>query len=160
MAKQSGRIKRKGVRASRAAPCGAPARPATTLAGASITVAKAIEIANRARLDRPEKVDWQGRPAKRRRVGDVLRWGANNRAVDQIVSDLRAAASPSTFIAGYHYLTPQPAVPADVNVDGPPRWVTLATKDEAPAPSPAGAEPSSAEPPLNPPPHRPWWRFW
>jgi len=50
-----------------------------------------ITIAERARLDRPEKIDWRGRPAKRRRVGDVIRWKMNNKTIDQIKSDILAA---------------------------------------------------------------------
>lgn len=40
--------------------------------------------AERARLDRPEKV------GKRRRCGDVIRWKENNETVDQIKADILA----------------------------------------------------------------------
>jgi len=49
-----------------------------------------IGAAESARLDRPEKVDWRGRPAARRRVGDVIRWKANNAAIDQIIGDIKS----------------------------------------------------------------------
>lgn len=49
---------------------------------------KCIDIAERARLDRPLKVDWRGRPAKRRR--DVIRWKMNNETIDQIKADILA----------------------------------------------------------------------
>lgn len=45
----------------------------------------AAEIAEQARMDRPEKPPG----SHRRRVGDVIRWKANNLAVDQIIADLR-----------------------------------------------------------------------
>lgn len=50
-----------------------------------------IDIVERARLDRPEKIDWRGRPAKRRRCGDVIRWKMNNDTIDQIKTDILAA---------------------------------------------------------------------
>jgi hypothetical protein len=49
-----------------------------------------IDVAEKARLDRPEKVDWRGRPAKRRRCGDVIRWKMNNETIDQIKADIMA----------------------------------------------------------------------
>lgn len=50
---------------------------------------KCLTVAERARLDRPEKIDWHGRPANRRRVGDVIRWKMNNKTIDQIKSDIK-----------------------------------------------------------------------
>lgn len=55
-------------------------------AGNASLVAKAIEIAERARLDRPER----DASAGRRRCGDVIRWKMNNATIDQIIADLRA----------------------------------------------------------------------
>lgn len=49
-----------------------------------------ITVAEQARLDRPEKVDWRGKPAKRRRVGDVIRWKENNETIDQIVGHIKS----------------------------------------------------------------------
>lgn len=50
----------------------------------------ALDACEKARLDRPEKVDWRGRPAKRRRCGDVIRWKMNNDTINQIKSDILA----------------------------------------------------------------------
>lgn len=49
----------------------------------------ALSACEAARLDRPEKVDWRGRPAKRRRCGDVIRWKMNNETIDQIKADIK-----------------------------------------------------------------------
>lgn len=45
-----------------------------------------INVAEKARLDRPEKP----RGSHRRRCGDVIRWKMNNETVDQIRSDILA----------------------------------------------------------------------
>lgn len=48
---------------------------------------KCIDIAEQARLDRPDKP----KGSHRRRCGDVIRWKMNNDTIDQIKTDILAA---------------------------------------------------------------------
>jgi hypothetical protein len=63
--------------------------PRQSVAGRADGIRAALEIAERARLNRPDKP----RGSSRRRCGDVIRWKANNGAVDQIIGDLRRLIS-------------------------------------------------------------------